>query len=136
MLKMISWLTFITAGLFLLLAYYAVVAIRYYRSEIAALLKGKMIHTKVAGHPQSEADKKPELFKGMEKAIVALKESLPGASADGSNREEVLAILKRILRQYGYLKGTPYAIAIDHFLLRETNQSVRLNEEEVRGLWD
>ena len=136
MLKMISWMNFLTWMGTLAVAYYLVVVARYYQREVMALLTGKTLKARPSGLKEQPGDKKPELFTAIEKAIAALRESLREVMAEGGNREDALAAAKEILRKYAYLKGTPYAIAIHHFLLRETYQSVQLNEDEVKGLWD
>ena len=136
MLKMISWMSFLTSMGTLAIAYYLVVIARYYLQDLIAFFTGKTLKVRPSGSKDQPDDKKPELFTAMEKAIAALRESLREVMAEGGNREDALAAAKEILRKYAYLKGTPYAIAIHHFLLRETYQSVQLNEDEVKGLWD
>jgi hypothetical protein len=136
MLKMISWISLLTWMGILAVAYYLVVVARYYQREVMAFLTGKTWKVHPSGTKDQGDEEKPELFTAMEKAIAALRESLQEVTAGAGNREDAIAAVKGILRKYAYLRGTPYAIAIHHFLLRETYESVRLNEDEVKGLWD
>jgi hypothetical protein len=135
MLKMISWMSFLTWTAILVGAYYLLVFVRYYHRELIGLFSGKTSKADSSVSEEQRGDKKPELFTAMEKAISALKEGLQEVEAAGT-KDDVLDAAKGILRNYNYLKGTPYAVAIDHFLLQETYQSVRLNEDELKGLWD
>jgi hypothetical protein len=136
MLKMISWMSFLSWMGILAVAYYLVMFARYYQREIVGFLTGKTLKARPSGSKEQPDDKKPEFFTAMEKAIDALTESLQEVTASAGNREDALVAIKEVLRKFAYLKGTPYEIAIHHFLLRETYQSVQLNEDEVKGLWD
>jgi hypothetical protein len=136
MLKMISWTGFLGWMGILAVSYYLIVLARYYRREAVALLTGKKLKSQLPESQNQDQDKKPVFFSAMEKAIAALTESLREVTAGGGNKDDALYAVRGVLRNYAYLKDTPYAIAIHHFLLLETNQSVRLNEDELKGLWD
>ena len=132
MLRMISWQSYLTLIAVLTALYYLVITIIFYRHDLLALAGG---HGK-APKEGDKKDEKPELFKATEKAIGMLTGSLQEIKINGGNKADVLSTAKDVLKKYAYLKGTPYAIAVNHFLLRETSTSIPLTEEEIRELWE
>ncbi|MDP4255358.1 MAG: hypothetical protein Q8938_15220 [Bacteroidota bacterium] len=83
-----------------------------------------------------DPDKKSELFNGTEKALAALGQGLQVCQAKDMSRDGTIAAISEILKKFRYLKDTPKKAVIDHYLERETHESVRLTEGEVKGMWD
>lgn len=133
MLKMISWHDFLTTIAVLTVFYYLAVLTLFYKQDILALAQGKNPGQQPGGEKKEE---KPELFKATEKAISVLTSALQEVKIGGGNKTQLMAAAKATLKKYDYLKGTPYAIAVNHFLLRETSNSIPLTEEEIRELWE
>jgi hypothetical protein len=115
--------------------YYIVVLVRFYRVEWSGFFKGLTGGRGAAAGKNESQEERPELYVATEKALQALVACVEEGAREGSTRDQIIANISSILAKYAYLKDTPYAIVIHHLLLRETNQSVRLNEEEVKGLW-
>jgi hypothetical protein len=160
MLRSISWGQFIT---FLLLAgvvYYLYVFVRYYRREgIGFLAKMRERAGQEAGASPIDTDKsqvaegpvqtrlfdtkesKPgqaaELFNVMEKVVELLKGVVAQGIVDGDEPGLMMEYFRQILSKYGYLKGTPYQVAINNFLIRTCSKSFSmvLGEQELESLW-
>jgi hypothetical protein len=135
MLKTISWMEWLTTVGVTMGLYYIMVLVRLYRAEWSAFFKGLAGGRAAAAGKDEPQEERPELYIATEKALQALVACVEEGTREGSTRDQIIANISSILAKYAYLKDTPYAIVIHHLLLRETNQSVRLNEEEVKGLW-
>jgi hypothetical protein len=144
MLKSISWAACIETLLSMAGIYYLVIGLMYYRKEIVALVKGKGLGSSrekatpgEADTGNKPADNTPEDFLLTERIVSELKVVIKKVMDDQVEREDLLGSIAHSLEGHGHLKNTPYAVAINHFIVFEceTNYSVHLNEEEVMKLW-
>jgi hypothetical protein len=131
MLKTVSWREFLTWMSIATAIYYLALLVRFYSGSVRR--KGPPIEE--AAPEEGDPNKKSQLFNGTEKALAALGQGLQACKAKGMSRDGTIAAISDILKKYGYLKDTPKRAVIDHYLERETHESVRLTEGEVKKLW-
>jgi hypothetical protein len=154
MLSSISWGQFLLFMLVATCVYYGYVAVRFYRIEISALLRGQRPggpagQPAVAGAvPAKQGSIFPstaptgsedaEMFKVMEKVVGLLKGLISDGVTSGIGREDLLDHIRGVLGSYRQLRKTPYQEAINNFLERScaTNFSLPLSAEDLAGLWD
>ena len=145
MFTQISWGSYITIIVVLLIAYYFFVGFRYYRTDLLQLLSGrKTKNTEKAVAPLSnyKQSSKDDL---KEESDYQLTESLSddirafiNASVENkSNNGEVINGLKRILGKYPSLKDSSFREFIQNIIISESeaNLSLHFSPEEAAALW-
>ncbi|MFN8271943.1 MAG: hypothetical protein U0U33_16875 [Chitinophagaceae bacterium] len=159
MIEKISWASYATALLTIVVIYYIVIALLYYRKEIfgfanalqqrfpfnAGLKQEVFINSKEslsqfndAGSVSSEkpictGDISTDSFDLVEK----IKESMQRYAENEYIREEIITGLQLLLKEYPQLRYSPYTASINNTITKEIELhcSIRLEDDEVKRLW-
>ena len=159
MLQSISWQTYFTSCIFLLVVYYIVVAVVYYRQDLLSKLNNQSTFQQSIEISQAkEFDPKfyqPRVAEGLEivngnylpeandfsELAESVKDELQAftmAAASQYSKTELITALKKILRRYVALKASSFQLSINNVITDEckNNCSTELSEKEVAELWN
>ena len=159
MLQSISWQTYFTSCIFLLVVYYVVVAVVYYRQDLLSKLNKQSTFQQPIEIPQAKEfdhkDYQPKVAAGPEindgnylpeandfsELAESAKDELQAftmAAATQYSKPELATALKKILRRYVALKASSFQISINNVITDEckTNCSTELSDDEVAALWN
>lgn len=136
MLKQISWTEYFVAIGLLLLIYYVLIVVVYFRSDIWQLVSGKkQLALATAGNTveQDVNTDEEKLYNNANNLIAELKLLF----AKKYVKEELIVALQQKLKSYNFLKETAYQASINNFieLEAENKSSLYLSEEELRIVW-
>lgn len=166
MLYIISWTTYFSIVLLLLMVYYIFVGVKFYSQEIKDLFRGR---NKLAFRFRSSAvpvldneesnthvqPEQPELFVFNKKDVPAveeeddsaqqvkeltrnLKQAIAEAVEKNYIKEEFILSLKILLKKYSFPDGSPLLVAIDNLIASECEKYgyIQLSAEERVILWN
>ena len=162
MIEKISWATYATALVLIVLIYYIVIALLYFRKEISALSNGlqkRLLNRAIANQKSSFTDKQTissppfnsnagpafskessdnsnisiEAFDLVEK----IKDAILLYSERQYIKEEIITGIQLLLKEYSQLKYSAYTDSINNIIIKEceTHCSIRLEDDEVKLLW-
>lgn len=139
-----TWTSYIIFVALLLAAWYLVIGLRFYLSDLQILFSGK---GKIIAQPALNEQPQPfripgkeethYLFEEVQGLIVKIKEAVSDASAKNYNKEEFSFLLQLTLKEYPGLKGSPYQLPINNLIDSECEKQgfIRLSAEELEILW-
>ena len=159
MLQSISWQTYFTSCIFLLVVYYVVVAVVYYRQDLLSKLNNQSTFQQSIEIPQAKEfdhkDYQPKVAEGQKinngnylpeandfsELAESAKDELQAfamAAAKQYSKPELITALKKILKRYAALKASSFPLSINNVITDEckTNCSTELSEKEVAELWN
>lgn len=164
MFSSISWREYLTAITFLLIVYYLFVGVKFYSLELQSLLKVKRrlslstndsVENKVqenANHFQNDqselfpsyqrfapkVEEADDTFEKVEELTSRLKDVIAGAASTNSSKEDFIVSLQTLLRNYHFLKGSPFLVAINNLIASECEKHgfIYLNADERVMLWN
>lgn len=140
MILIISWGSYFTAISIILIVYYAIVFLLYYRPEMQRILRpGRSIGS---NNPKRIIDQKiaesdSELFPKVHILTEELQQLISYSAQNAQSREHLLNALKSKLSDHHYLVGSAFHPAINKFLKEETAKqcSIHFSEEDLCGFW-
>jgi hypothetical protein len=162
MIEKISWATYATALVIIVLVYYVVIALLYYRKEIFVLtnalqkskpgtavskqdsfISDEEIVTSLTINSNAVAESSKESPDSSDISIeaFALVEKIKDAILQYAERqyikEEVITGLQSLLKESPELKYSSYANSFNSIITKEcaTHCSIRLEDDEVKRLW-
>jgi hypothetical protein len=134
MLSTISWGQFLSFLLGCLTGYYAVLCWKYYRTSILNWWKSKQAHSL----PIEDTDRieLEDQFAAANQCANRIRGLLDRPETN-QTEAEILASIQILLRDYGWLKGTPFQIAINNLLMYGFEQRFDrpLEENELELYW-
>ncbi len=151
----ISWTAYIIFVSILLVAWYLVIIVRFYLSDLQILLSQNGRSTrKITGNafrsvPDEGLSNEQEgatiankeqtdyLFEKVETLSEKIKEAVSEASEKKYNKEEFSFSLQIILKAFPELKGSPFQIPINNLVISECEKQgfIRLSAVELEMLW-
>jgi len=137
----ITWGTYISGLVAVLILYYGYVAIRYYSFEIKSLLSGKKLApaAKTAKNGQKNLHEDYEhLYGDVEGITSSIRPILIEAGQGKLTKTEFLEKLRPFFSQYTSLKGSPFESAISELVVTECSRmgAAIVSEDDIDGLWD
>ncbi len=163
MFSSISWTEYLAIIAFLLIVYYLLVGVKFYSLELLSIVKGKRVlaipsNTSVKDERQESSNhfqnNQPELFpfnqryapqteenddtfEKVETLTTRLKEVIANAASTNSRKDEFILSLQALLKNYHFLKGSPFLIAINNLIASECDKHgiIHLNADERVMLW-
>lgn len=159
MLQSISWQTYFTSCIFLLVVYYVAVAVVYYRQDLLSKLNNQSTFQQSIEIPQAKEfdhkDYQPKVEEGPEinngnylpeandysELAESAKDELQAftmAAATQYSKPELTIALKKILKRYVALKASSFQLSINNVITHEckNNCSTELSDDEVAELWN
>ena len=159
MLQSISWQTYFTICIFLLVVYYIVIAVVYYRQDLLSKLNNQSTFRHSIEFSQAKQfdhkDYQPKVAEGLEinngnylpeandfsELAESAKDELQAftmAAATQYSKTELITALKKILKRYAALKASSFQLSINNVITDEckTNCSTELSDDEVAELWN
>lgn len=145
---MISWTSYITVSSMLLLFYYFFVVLVFYRKDIMARLKtGKasVFRSSQDSVLFTEAVEKKEDSKldaanaaPMHSLVDELQAYINQAGQQESEKSELTASIKQLLKKYPGIKGSIFQSGITNLIavVTEDKCAIHFSADELRGLWD
>ncbi len=134
MLSNVSWEEYLAAVGTLLLLYYLVIGIRYYRKEIKNLLKGKI---KTGDNTRSEKSAEEISFEELEAVVFDLRYAVLDKAGKNTSKPELLRQLAGRLEHYAGLRKPAYRAAINNAIIQHAKDScgIVFTEEELNEAW-
>jgi hypothetical protein len=145
MLKGITWGHYLTIVIVIIVIWYAVVAVLYYRKEIKDVLKGKYKFPARPGKAVVLPDEEEEAyidprssFDELEEIVTDIKTSILEAAGKQASKNELLGQLKTRLAFYGGLRQPAFRMAINNFLIQNSENicGVVFSEQELDEAWE
>ena len=152
----ISWTAYITFVAILLAAWYLIIGLRFYLSDLQILLSGKRkSNPQIEGNEfrsvqQDEAissgpemsetfrkEQTDQLFEEVETLSAKIKDAVSDASTKNYNKEEFSFLLQLTLKEYPELKGSTFQVPINNLIISECEKQgfIRLSAVELEMLW-
>lgn len=156
----ISWTTYLIFVALFLSAWYIIICLRFYSSDILNFISSKTKATKrdlskdtrptqyertkttaleedthkAASLSEEQTD---HLFEDVDTLSAKIKDAVSGASSKDYNKEEFFFLLEITLKAYPQLKGIPFREAINNLILSECDKHgfIRPSSEELDKLW-
>lgn len=147
----ISWLEYITFVFVSLIIYYVIVGLKFYSYALRLML---LRHKKLLEGSQLQ-QLQPELFASpkkytsvaddtddpkveIEKLTTEIKSIIKEAASQNYIKEEFILSLQILLREYLYLKNSPFFAGINNLIASECEKNgyIKLSAEERVMLWD
>lgn len=149
MLNNISWASYVYAITIIVIIYYALVLIFYYRNDLSYLLRknanrSRSVQTNFyPGKVENDLEKNKDLLidYGQDDSIGPLLSNLQALIKNGAARnfprEELLLSLQLKLQQDAALKDSIHKDNISNFIISECKNycSIHLSGDEVSALW-
>lgn len=152
MLSSISWSQFLVSLIWLVVIYYCLVALLYYRTEILGLFKSRQSKQIVfeqeskfqdgalSGNEWNVSDGKENVQATgkVHELMAALKSLLATAVKAKTIKEELVMALQMLLRDYPDLKELPIVTEINQQIKKDCQNicSITLSDAEIRMLWN
>ena len=152
MFSQISWTDYLLAVAILLGIYYLFVGVRYFSSDLKALLAGKRKLTlKPSGFPQNEPlqnevskdtsvttdEETDDEFAEVEHLIEKIQTVITDALGKQLVKEEFRQYLRLVLKEFPSVKTSGLRPSVNELIVSECEKQgiVAFNEEEVDALW-
>lgn len=142
MLNNVSWGQYFASVILILILYYLVVALLFYRDEIQSLLQPKISPTGSGQQQKSNADTKDKLrepdeaFDGLEVVISDLRGILEAGKE--ASKERLLGQLSGRLASYAGLRHPAFRAAINNYIVTHAKEisGAAFSEQELSAAWD
>ncbi|MFC4233316.1 hypothetical protein ACFOW1_15550 [Parasediminibacterium paludis] len=156
----ISWTTYLTFVALFLSAWYIIICLRFYSSDILNFISSKtktqktdsgneLQATQYAGTKTAALEENinnaaslneaqtDHLFEDVETLSAKIKEAVSDASSKDYNKEEFFFLLEITLKAYPQLKGIPFQTAINNLIISECDKHgfIHPSSEELDRLW-
>ncbi len=165
MFSSVSWTEYLAVIAFLLIVYYLFIGVKFYSFELLSIVKGKRAQTKsktnetfndrvedTSIHCQSnqselfpsnnrhvpQIEEVDETFEKVEEFTTRLKEVIEEAASTNSTKKEFILSLHTLLKNYHFLKVSPFLVAINNLIASECERHgfIHLSADERVMLWD
>ncbi len=136
MLSNVTWKEYLVALGVLLLLYYLLIGIKYYRKEIKNLLRGKRARPVFNIH--SEQSSEEVSLEELEAVVFDLRYAILEKAGKNTSRQELLRQLSERLANYTGLRKPAYRVAINNAVIRyaKENCGIEFSEEELNETWE
>ncbi|UOE51344.1 hypothetical protein MTO98_09660 [Mucilaginibacter sp. SMC90] len=144
MLKGITWGQYLIAAVAIMLLWYAIIAVLYYRKEIKAIFKGKLKLPVKKEKPEALTEEREEAytdpgeaFDELESIAEDIKISILEKAGKVAGKEELLGKLKERLANYGGLRQPAFRMAMNNFIIQHSEDicGVAFSEHELDEAW-
>lgn len=140
----ISWKGYMIAVIILLVLYYLVIGIRYYRREIQDFLTGKRMKDKKGTSGVTRLDKNSpgkeaeHLFARTKELTERIKDTIGVAHAQNYPKYQLLSLIKSLIAEYSEIKTPSITRAVNNTIISESSkyEAYNFREEELGELWD
>lgn len=163
MLHDFSWTEYLILISLASLVYYLVVGVKYYSHELRSLMPGKgkvsnslanektLLNTGSSntGFQQTElfsshnrytpqVQQVDDTFEQVEKLTTKLTEIISFAASNNSSKEELIIALQNLAKNYRWLKGSPFIVAINNLITSECDKHgiSHLSSKDRVMLWE
>lgn len=132
MLEGITWKTYLIYMIILLVVYYLIIGILYYRGGIIDLIKGRGRVTK-----EPEVRSARASFDELEEVVEDIRANILLKAGDMVGKEELLGQLANRLTNYHGLREPAFRIALNHFIVEHAESicGVTFEEDELDERW-
>lgn len=138
MLKAVSWKAFLIALVVLVIVYYLIVLLKYFRKEINALLSGKR---RAWGKPENKFKEHTITDTSLDELEMVehdLRYGVMERFGAGADKEMLLNALKQRLISYQGLNKAAFRVAINNYIIINANEinGVPFSAEELEDEWN
>lgn len=137
MLSQITWSSYWIAVILLLVFYYLVIGLLYYRNDLSNSMKRHLeSRTRAEDEQEEEEPSSQESFKELESIVANIKGTLEKAGKE-ANKEELLQSFGEILASYEGLEVPAFRVAINNYIIGHAEKScaITFREEELNQYW-
>ena len=136
MFHFISLSDFLFFTLFLIITYWLVIAVLYYRTEVVSFFKipsQKLINTASTHANQAQED----FFDECNQCASKIKSFIRENALHGMDNQNLIRELQILVKPYSHFMGTMWQIPINHVIEFECNQhvSVTITEADIKEIW-
>jgi hypothetical protein len=145
MLMSVSWSQYLIAVFIALGVYYVLIGIVYSRNEFSSFKFRKskqeiylpQLFSSYRKHPP-KAEVPDDTFEKVEELASRLKEAIGKAASKNLSKEDFIISLQSFLKNYHFLKGSPFLVAINNLIASECDKHnfIQLNADERVMLWN
>jgi hypothetical protein len=130
----ISWSSYVTIVIVLLVIYYLFIGLRYYRTELFRIFAGRKIP---ADAVKEEVPEKKNIFQLTRSLSDEIQAYLDEAGRNTLHKEEVITSLQSLLAKYPSVTDSPFRKVIQNLIVTEceTCCSIHFGEKELSELW-
>jgi len=146
MLSKVSWSVYAEVVLILLIIYYVIVGIKYYRKEIKDLLSGKFRENPATGKTPAEKHTAEVIdepvndgsYDELETIVNDIRYAILDKAGKQANKAEMLLQLQHRLANYSGLRKPAYRIAVNNFIITHAKDicGIDYDADELNRAWD
>jgi len=144
MLESITWKEFALVIAAAAIAWYAFVALAYFRDEIKGLAKGKNVPVENAeelineNHPEPITDDTDSAFAELEMVVLEIRHGILEKAGRTAGKETLFTQLQQRLAGYQGLEKPAFRNALNNFIITNSKEicGVAFSEEELNAEWD
>ncbi|HRN55622.1 MAG TPA: hypothetical protein PLL71_04190 [Agriterribacter sp.] len=151
MMRGISWGEYFEVLAVLMIMYYCLVLLLYFRSDMMLWAKQgfrkpiqkahtppkETISASPAEDAHSPADHNAALFSAVHELMEELKSLFYDASQEPFQKQELLMALQLKLSEYHQLRGTPFQVAVNNHIMQQCLEQcdITVNDTELKQIW-
>lgn len=139
----ISWKGYMAAVIILLILYYLVIGVRYYRKKILDFLTGKGINKRETFgsapiEKKNHGKEAEHLFARTRELTERIKDTMKIAHAQDYPKYQLLSLIKSLIAEYSEIKTPAITGAVNNAIISESSkyEIYHFKEEELGELWD
>jgi hypothetical protein len=128
----VSWSQYLTVMSLVLAAYYLLIGIRYYRTNIIAVLSGRW-HSVRSGNAAAEVSTEE-----LDAIVFDLRYAILEKAGVHTSKQELLRQFCQRLENYNGLRQPAFRVAINSAIIKHSKDScgVEFSEAELNDAWD
>lgn len=134
MLEQISWSQYLTGIFFLLLIYYSIIGLRFYRKELTDLFSGRSLDPKRA----KEKELHERTFLELEMLTDEIRYRIFDKAGKEVDKMQLLQQLKASVASFSGLSKPAFRYALNNFIIHygQHKCGVTFSEEELDAMWE
>jgi hypothetical protein len=138
MLSNVSWSEYGEIIAVVLVIYYLIVGIGYFREELKKVLTGKLPKTPNSKKTENSFKETDLSLEELEAVVQDLRYAIFDRAGKEVGKEELLNLLKGRLKGYAGLQRPAYRVAINNYIIANAKElcGVLFNKHELNSAWD
>jgi hypothetical protein len=128
MFTQISWSTYLTTVLLLVVGYYLFIVFRYYRKDVVKIFASR----KNTADENLSMDIQTPMLQSFSIQVRAF---LFEAIRNNLNKDDIMGSIRMLIGKYPGVKDMTFRNSIEHLIIEESAASIHLSEQDLRELW-
>lgn len=148
MLESITWKEYLVGMAVVVITYYLLVGLLFYRKQITGTITDKLKpqanrNKEISPEPEEEEQEEEwtsggSLFDELEELVTDIRHSILEVAGKEAGKDMLLLQLKSRVARFGGLRQPAYRVALNNFIIHQTEIicGVVFSEEELNEAWD